>query len=933
MDDHLLSFIERFKGDDELYKEATAKLEAGANDMMAKSISRGAPITAAPHVEAAPASPASVSRARRLQESIARSQFRPVFVIRDNRLTADFVGPDSAVWRDRLLKQQKVIDRVIPCVGRVEVNNNAIYNWAGTGWLIDSDVIVTNRHVASIFSQNREGFAFKMGFPTGLQTAKIDFLEEDRRDEALEFAVDSVLWMSENLESQPDVAFLRVNRVSRGTPMPPPIPLSASASPGEIAITIGYPARDPDVPDQELVRQVFGDVYDKKRLAPGEILKVTDSEIEHDCSTLGGNSGSAVVSLATGEALGLHFAGLYMEANYAVPAPKLRDLLSKLQSRSLPGMRAIEVSSPAAPIPAAATTTTTTPSTGGGRTFTLEAYVPIKVTLEVGGAVSMVQQGAALPASPAPSTPATDIYQAALQTARDQLRGQPGVLDIRLGYRFRRGWITNERVIVVEVQKKQSLPELRTSGKQLMPAEILGIGVDVRTAALVEQLAAHVSLARLEAPSRPGVYREPPHLQLEPVNERMPAIFHVSPDSGFPNLKQFMERIQDRLTATIYEWEPNHISDELFRVIKADDRKLTMVVERKGTLEAVNKLERKLGAKFDHVWASTGAGKIVPSAYHIKVACRDGEEFWLSSGNWKDSNQADIDPAGENSTAITPLRRHNREWHAIIKNHKLAQCFEEYIKWDFQEAQRVPLDEAPEPAWPDVFVPVEVTPERVGAGKYFDPLIIDRKLDVTPLLTPDRDSRGKRMFMEAATALIDSATKSIDLQNQSFNLLDDNEPAFERFFSVLKKKQEQGDIEIRIIFRDGREFSQANGVSQQKLLERIKYFGIDTDSIRVQRKCHTKAIIVDADIESRAAVLFGSHNLTNAGALFNRDASLLIRDHEVANYFRKIFNFDWDVLATQDADETIGGIRVAAPGEATPEGFRRVSLRDLFEDD
>ena len=203
-----------------------------------------------------------------------------------------------------------------------------------------------------------------MGFPTGLQTAKIDFLEEDRRDEALEFAVESVLWMSENLESQPDVAFLRVNRVSGGSPMPPPIPLAASASPGEIAITIGYPARDPDVPDQELVRQVFGDVYDKKRLAPGEILKVTDGEIEHDCSTLGGNSGSAVVSLATGEALGLHFAGLYMEANYAVSAPKLRDLLNKLQSRSLPGMRAIEISSHAAPIPAAAMTTTQ-PSAGG----------------------------------------------------------------------------------------------------------------------------------------------------------------------------------------------------------------------------------------------------------------------------------------------------------------------------------------------------------------------------------------------------------------------------------------------------------------------------------------------------------------------------------------------------------------------------------------
>jgi hypothetical protein len=255
----------------------------------------------------------------------------------------------------------------------------------------------------------------------------------------------------------------------------------------------------------------------------------------------------------------------------------------------------------------------------------------------------------------------------------------------------------------VEVREKQSLPELRESGRQLMPAQILGVGVDVRTAALAEQLAAHVSLAQLEAPTRPGVYREPPHLRLERVKEPMQAIFHVSPDSGFPNLKSFIQRTQERLTATIYEWEPNHISDELFNVIKAGNRKLTMVVERKGTSDAVEKLERRLRQKFDHVWASTGAGKIVPKAYHIKVACRDGEEFWLSSGNWKDSNQADIDPAGENSTAITPLRQHNREWHAIIANPKLTKCFEDYIEWDFQEAQRVPIDEVPEPVWPDVF--------------------------------------------------------------------------------------------------------------------------------------------------------------------------------------------------------------------------------------
>ena len=40
----------------------------------------------------------------------------------------------------------------------------------------------------------------------------------------------------------------------------------------------------------------------------------------HDCSTLGGNSGSVVLDLATGQAVGLHFAGRFLEANYAVPA-------------------------------------------------------------------------------------------------------------------------------------------------------------------------------------------------------------------------------------------------------------------------------------------------------------------------------------------------------------------------------------------------------------------------------------------------------------------------------------------------------------------------------------------------------------------------------------------------------------------------------------
>jgi endonuclease G len=43
----------------------------------------------------------------------------------------------------------------------------------------------------------------------------------------------------------------------------------------------------------------------------------------HDSSTLGGNSGSVLIEVETGQVVGLHFAGEYLKANYAVPTYEL----------------------------------------------------------------------------------------------------------------------------------------------------------------------------------------------------------------------------------------------------------------------------------------------------------------------------------------------------------------------------------------------------------------------------------------------------------------------------------------------------------------------------------------------------------------------------------------------------------------------------------
>src|SRR5262245_42414667 len=64
--------------------------------------------------------------------------------------------------------------------------------------------------------------------------------------------------------------------------------------------------------------------------------------------------------------------------------------------------------------------------------------------------------------------------------------------------------------------------------------------------------------------------------------------------------------------------------------------------------QVIDPLEKKLKNRFNMTWA-TLVSKANPdglwaSAYHIKVAVRDGNAVWLSSGNWQSSNQPAVHP-------------------------------------------------------------------------------------------------------------------------------------------------------------------------------------------------------------------------------------------------------------------------------------------------
>jgi S1-C subfamily serine protease len=152
-------------------------------------------------------------------------------------------------------------------------------------------------------------------------TSRIDFVKELGSTATLEFDITGVI----GIHDEHDVALLSVaERSADGRSLPEPLAVAASAPrdlAGRDVYVVGYPAWDTSRSEPDALQRIFMDVYNVKRLQPGQSVaySTTFSALQHDCSTLGGNSGSPVVDLETHQVVGLHFSGRYGSANYAVP--------------------------------------------------------------------------------------------------------------------------------------------------------------------------------------------------------------------------------------------------------------------------------------------------------------------------------------------------------------------------------------------------------------------------------------------------------------------------------------------------------------------------------------------------------------------------------------------------------------------------------------
>jgi Trypsin-like peptidase domain len=196
------------------------------------------------------------------------------------------------------------------CVGRIDDFNE---DHVGTGFLVAPDLIATNRHVLDHLTLGT-GRLFE-------RAATILFgWERNTRNKETTIAITECVASHDAL----DVVVLRiaVEREHRLTLA------EGGAHLDQIVVAIGYPGKTIPSP---VYAQVFGDDFGVRRASPGMVRTCGADDIEHDCSTIGGSSGSPLIALPSGDVIGIHYGGQSSYANNAVPANHLISLLGGSQ--------------------------------------------------------------------------------------------------------------------------------------------------------------------------------------------------------------------------------------------------------------------------------------------------------------------------------------------------------------------------------------------------------------------------------------------------------------------------------------------------------------------------------------------------------------------------------------------------------------------------
>jgi V8-like Glu-specific endopeptidase len=258
-----------------------------------------------------------------LEAIVVIEGIRPVvdFIVRGLDLEGTRLGEWDSITRQNAAR----IEQAALSVGRIDCDGRHF----GTGFLVSDHAIMTNRHVLEQLATFDEGCWQFRSVPTISFGAEGDGDAFPLLQEGIEV---------DHGEDGRDYALISLGPSPSRADLAPPLVLeetSAYAHKSRPVYVLGYPGKP--MPGSErfsVLLTLFNCEYGRKRYSPGEISGTVGTLDEtsdpsvfgHDCTTLGGSSGSPVIDLGetSTTVVGIHFAGIKRVSNFAYSLASLR---------------------------------------------------------------------------------------------------------------------------------------------------------------------------------------------------------------------------------------------------------------------------------------------------------------------------------------------------------------------------------------------------------------------------------------------------------------------------------------------------------------------------------------------------------------------------------------------------------------------------------
>ncbi|WP_397458752.1 serine protease [Pseudomonas asplenii] len=259
---------------------------------------------------------------------------RPALLVSNDSI--DFQDPQIGGWLSRLTKSKPLLRETLGKIARIaQQQPNGDSKTLGTGFLVDTGLLATNRHVlqemAALDGTGTWRFKDDLVIDFGGEHQRSNPPAALARPVAVErFGPEPILQLGE--PRRLDFALIQIQALPNNR-LPTPLQVcdaddAQALKPGTPLVTIGFPAEPSfGMENAKVLFKLFKGVFDVKRLSPGLLgdtlgQVLGDSQpprcFSHDASTLGGNSGSCVIGLDdTWQVIGLHFGGRSGEYNLA----------------------------------------------------------------------------------------------------------------------------------------------------------------------------------------------------------------------------------------------------------------------------------------------------------------------------------------------------------------------------------------------------------------------------------------------------------------------------------------------------------------------------------------------------------------------------------------------------------------------------------------